>query len=183
MVEVSEWYPAAGEDGCPPDPEGFVRWMKSSKIIPAASDYGNAPVLITRYRYTALPAVDGGQLQQWLAPQSETLLMQAPEDEYEQRLTTYEYFDEPNNALLHGRLKLQRVIMGENATSTEYAYSTPDSEIYGKTVLQTVQTVTGFDGAKKVITPRILCSTANPCSIATTTTWKSVMSTTACGVY
>ncbi|MDF5776987.1 RHS repeat domain-containing protein [Pseudomonas syringae] len=152
MVEVSEWYPAAGEDGCPPDPEGFVRWMKSSKIIPAASDYGNAPVLITRYRYTALPAVDGGQLQQWLAPQSETLLMQAPEDEYEQRLTTYEYFDEPNNALLHGRLKLQRVIMGENATSTEYAYSTPDSEIYGKTVLQTVQTVTGFDGAKKVIT-------------------------------
>ncbi|WP_439868843.1 RHS repeat domain-containing protein [Pseudomonas syringae] len=152
VVEVSEWYPADGEDGCPPDPEGFVRWMKSSQVIPAASGYGDAPVLITRYRYLALPAVDGGQLQEWLAPQSETLLMQAADDEHEQRLTTYEYFNEPNNALLHGRLKLQRVIMGENATSTEYAYSTPDSEIYGKTVLQTEQTVTGFDNTKKVIT-------------------------------
>ncbi|WP_346400683.1 RHS repeat domain-containing protein [Pseudomonas syringae] len=152
VVEVSEWYPADGEDGCPPDPEGFVRWMKSSQVIQAASGYGDAPVLITRYRYLALPAVDGGQLQEWLAPQSETLLMQAADDEHEQRLTTYEYFNEPNNALLHGRLKLQRVIMGENATSTEYAYSTPDSEIYGKTVLQTEQTVTGFDNTKKVIT-------------------------------
>ncbi|WP_346399364.1 RHS repeat-associated core domain-containing protein [Pseudomonas syringae] len=152
VVEVSEWYPADGEDGCPLDPEGFVRWMKSSQVIPAASGYGDAPVLITRYRYLALPAVDGGQLQEWLAPQSETLLMQAADDEHEQRLTTYEYFNEPNNALLHGRLKLQRVIMGENATSTEYAYSTPDSEIYGKTVLQTEQTVTGFDNTKKVIT-------------------------------
>lgn len=152
VVEVSEWYPADGEDGCPPDPEGFVRWMKSSQVIPAASGYDDAPVLITRYRYLALPAVDGGQLQEWLAPQSETLLMQAADDEHEQRLTTYEYFNEPNNALLHGRLKLQRVIMGENATSTEYAYSTPDSEIYGKTVLQTEQTVTGFDNTKKVIT-------------------------------
>ncbi|ELS43450.1 RHS repeat domain-containing protein [Pseudomonas syringae] len=152
VVEVSEWYPADGEDGCPPDPEGFVRWMKSSQVIPAASGYGDAPVLITRYRYLALPAVDGGQLQEWLAPQSETLLMQAADDEHEQRLTTYEYFNEPNNVLLHGRLKLQRVIMGENATSTEYAYSTPDSEIYGKTVLQTEQTVTGFDNTKKVIT-------------------------------
>ncbi|KPB77789.1 RHS repeat domain-containing protein [Pseudomonas cannabina] len=163
-VEVSEWYPAAGEDGCPPDPEGFVRWMKSSKVIPAVSGYGKAPVLVTRYRYLTLPAVDGGQLQEWLAPQSETLLMQAPEGEQEQQRTTYEYFDEPNNAALHGRLKLQQVIMGGKETSTAYAYSIPVRPLetttesapqinrYAATVLQTVQTVTGFDGAKKVIT-------------------------------
>ncbi|MCJ2374999.1 RHS repeat-associated core domain-containing protein [Pseudomonas sp. RGM 3321] len=176
LVEVSEWYPAAGEDGCPPDPEGFVRWMKSSKVIPAVSSYGKAPVLVTRYRYLALPAVDGGQLQEWLAPQSETLLMQAPEGEQEQQRTTYQYFDEPNNAALHGRLKLQQVIMGGKLTSTAYAYSifkrsfeppvqglpdgfaerfakgSPESNHYAATVLQTVQTVTGFDGAEKVIT-------------------------------
>ncbi|WP_235810298.1 RHS repeat domain-containing protein [Pseudomonas syringae pv. coryli] len=172
VVEVSEWYPAAGEDGCPPDPEGFVRWMKSSQVIPTASGYGEAPVLITRYRYLALPAVDGGQLQEWLAPQSETLLMQAPDGEQEQRLTTYEYFNEPNNALLHGRLKLQEVIMGGKVTSTGYAYTMPkrfseprpedaaenaadrprESNRYAGTVLRTVQTVTGFDGATKVIT-------------------------------
>ncbi|MCK9712997.1 sugar-binding protein [Pseudomonas syringae pv. syringae] len=174
VVEVSEWYPAAGEDGCPPDPEGFVRWMKSSKVIPALSSYGKAPVLVTRYRYLALPAVDGGQRQEWLAPQSETLLTQAPEQE--QQRTTYEYFDEPSNAALHGRLKLQQVIMGGKVTSTAYAYSifkrsfetpaqgspdgfaerfvkgSPESNRYAATVLQTVQTVTGFDGAKKVIT-------------------------------
>lgn len=172
VVEVSEWYPAAGEDGCPPDPEGFVRWMKSSQVIPTASGYGEAPVLITRYRYLALPAVDGGQLQEWLAPQGETLLMQAPDGEQEQRVTTYEYFNEPNNALLHGRLKLQEVIMGGKVTSTGYAYTMPkrfseprpedaaenaadrprESNRYAGTVLRTVQTVTGFDDATKVIT-------------------------------
>ncbi|KWS88372.1 RHS repeat domain-containing protein [Pseudomonas syringae] len=172
VVEASEWYLADGEDGCPKDPEGFVRWMKSSKVTPAISGYGKAPVLITRYRYLALPAVGGGQLQKWLAPQSETLLMQAPDGEQEQQRTTYEYFDEPNNAVLHGRLKLQQVIMGGKVTSTAYAYSipvrllknttesapentpesVPESSRYAATVLQTVQTVTGFDGAKKVIT-------------------------------
>ncbi|KPX28062.1 YD repeat-containing protein [Pseudomonas ficuserectae] len=172
VVEASEWYLADGEDGCPKDPEGFVRWMKSSKVTPAISGYGKAPVLITRYRYLALPAVGGGQLQKWLAPQSETLLMQAPDGEQEQQRTTYEYFDEPNNAVLHGRLKLQQVIMAGKVTSTAYAYSipvrllknttesapentpesVPESSRYAATVLQTVQTVTGFDGAKKVIT-------------------------------
>ncbi|OUM07100.1 sugar-binding protein [Pseudomonas syringae] len=74
VVENSEWYLAEGEDGCPPDPEGFVRNLKSKTVVPAASEYGQAPTLISRYRYKALPAVTGSQQGAWLTEQSETLL-------------------------------------------------------------------------------------------------------------
>ncbi|WP_032704817.1 hypothetical protein, partial [Pseudomonas syringae] len=69
--------------GCPPDPDGFVRTLKSTAVVPAASVYGLAPTLVTRYRYKALLAVTGSQQRAWLAPDSETLLQQTVDSEQE----------------------------------------------------------------------------------------------------
>jgi len=48
---VTEWYSAAGEAGCPAEPHGFVRFMKSQVTTPRATEY-DAPVMLTRYTYT-----------------------------------------------------------------------------------------------------------------------------------
>lgn len=48
---VTEWYSAAGGDGCPAEPHGFVRFMKSQATTPRATEY-DAPVMLNRYTYT-----------------------------------------------------------------------------------------------------------------------------------
>ncbi|EGB6348797.1 hypothetical protein H7373_004349 [Salmonella enterica] len=47
---VTEWYSAAGGNGCPAEPNGFVRFMKSQTIMPRQTDY-IAPVMQTTYTY------------------------------------------------------------------------------------------------------------------------------------
>ncbi|NVL38362.1 RHS repeat domain-containing protein [Pseudomonas syringae] len=153
VVENSEWYSASGEDGCPPDPDGFVRTLKSTAVVPAASVYGLAPTLVTRYRYKALLAVAGSQQRPWLASDSETLLQQTVDSEQELQRTAYTYIeDSPADAFQYGRVRRQTVTMGGQNTITDYVYSTLESPEFHQTVLHTVQTVTGFDQTQKVIT-------------------------------
>lgn len=47
---VTEWYAAEGEEGCPAEPNGFVRFMKSQIITPRQTDF-NTPKKQTRYTY------------------------------------------------------------------------------------------------------------------------------------
>ncbi|MDU8430286.1 RHS repeat-associated core domain-containing protein [Pseudomonas syringae pv. actinidifoliorum] len=153
VVENSEWYSASGEDGCPPDPDGFVRTLKSTAVVPAASVYGLAPTLVTRYRYKALLAVAGSQQRPWLASDSETLLQQTADGEQELQRTAYTYIeDSPADAFQYGRVRRQTVTMGGQNTITDYVYSTLESPEFHQTVLHTVQTVTGFDKTQKIIT-------------------------------
>jgi len=50
---LTTWYPASGEDGCPAEPNGFVRFMKSQTIIPPQTGY-DAPQQNSQYTYTRL---------------------------------------------------------------------------------------------------------------------------------
>ncbi|KWS71132.1 RHS repeat domain-containing protein [Pseudomonas amygdali] len=239
-VETSTWYPAAGDDGCPPDPEGFVRTIKSKTFTPASSDHGQAPTLTTRYRYTSLAAITGSEREDWITTESESLvqldsglrqklantacalieeltasrrdrrgtllraahafidslaklaggdqqrvrrqahgiidglarvspgigrllqatarqvvdmlLQEIPEDEQALQLTTYTYINTPDDAFQHGRVSLQELAISEQVTATQYTYNTLESPDFGESVQHTVQTVTGFDGAKKTTT-------------------------------
>ncbi|WP_224718594.1 RHS repeat domain-containing protein [Pectobacterium versatile] len=49
-----EFYPAEGEDHCPAEPNGFVRFLKSATITPRDSDYDDTPEQITTYTYRLL---------------------------------------------------------------------------------------------------------------------------------
>lgn len=152
VTETRTWYPADGsQDGCPADPEGFVRQLKELTVTPAAGE-GSAPVLRTRYRYVALPALDGSGLADWLTQDSETLLQVNGSAEQTLQSTTFSYINVPAVALLHGQLEQQTLTLNGLDTSTHYAYSVEDSPAFAQSVLHTVQTLSGFDGQQKVIT-------------------------------
>ncbi|WP_082481464.1 RHS repeat domain-containing protein [Pseudomonas sp. Leaf127] len=152
VTETRTWYPADGsQDGCPADPEGFVRQLKELTVTPAAGE-GCAPVLRTRYRYVALPALDGSGLADWLTQDSETLLQVNGSAEQTLQSTTFSYINAPAVALLHGQLEQQTLTLNGLDTSTHYAYSVEDSPAFAQSVLHTVQTLSGFDGQQKVIT-------------------------------
>ncbi|WP_460318719.1 RHS repeat domain-containing protein [Pseudomonas ogarae] len=167
VIETSTWYPAAGGDGCPADPEGFVRQLKEQTVTPAPSPNGQAPTLCTRYRYKALSEVgdclpedcppEDLPLKEWLTVESETLV-QLGSSETELERTVFEHVNDRTDAFLHGRVARQTVTLNGKDTLTDYAYSTLDSPLFKESVLQTVETLTGFDhgqegrNVQKVIT-------------------------------
>lgn len=58
-VTTYEFYPAAGdEDNCPPEPNGFVRFMKSITTIPRNSDYDDTQASTTTFTYDTLGGTD-----------------------------------------------------------------------------------------------------------------------------
>lgn len=60
----TEWdyYPADGSDeGCPKDPSGFVRFVKSVTTTPGDSDYADTPVRVRKYEYATFPGGPAAQ--------------------------------------------------------------------------------------------------------------------------
>jgi YD repeat-containing protein len=151
VVETSTWYPAA-------DVNDFVRRLKDRTVTPAASANGKAPTLRTRYIYQTLPPLTGSPLAHWYTPLSETLVQLEATTETELQQTVYTYINQPGDAFLHGRVEQQTVTMKGHDTITEYGYSKLDGPVLEESVLQTVETLTGFDhgqnerNVKKVIT-------------------------------
>jgi len=150
VTETSSWYKAEGEDGCPPDPQKFVRNLKDKTITPAPSDYGQAPILATRYTYTEQSGLSGNG--PWLAVGEETLVQVVNRIEQELQKTKFTYIDAPDNLLEHGRKLRDEVTLNGETTTTAYVYSKARHAPTAAAVLQTVNPLTGYDGEKKVIT-------------------------------
>jgi YD repeat-containing protein len=144
---LSTYYPKEGGDGCPADPEGFVRHLKDTTVIPAPGgpNEAPAPTLRTRMRYEALKPLAGSGLKDWLVNHSETLLHVEGTSETELQQTLRSYNELPNNVFLHGRVLSQRVTLNGNTSVAEYAYQVLDSVLAGGTVLETTETFKGFD--------------------------------------
>ncbi|SCW94838.1 RHS repeat-associated core domain-containing protein [Pseudomonas sp. NFACC05-1] len=156
VVETSFYYDKDGEDGCPKDPDGFVRNLKSQTQTPAPGYVAGAPTLRTDYRYELYPSLDGSGRSSWLALERETLTRTAPGAVMELRSTAYEYYHDKDDAqahVVHGRLKHQSVALNEKATKTAYTYGVTMGTLADETVLQTVETLTtDFDQVHKIIT-------------------------------
>lgn len=124
---VSEYYPAQASDGCPADPNGFVRSLKQRTVYPAGArrswlpppDMENtlpkpvtvesgAPVLITRHRYRLFDALtDSSRItsisSQYLVPECTRLCHGLTEAEVTLELTELGYHHAPGQPALHGR--------------------------------------------------------------------------------
>lgn len=150
VTETSSWYKAEGEDGCPPDPHKFVRNLKHKTITPAPSEFGQAPVLQTRYTYTEQLGLTGNG--PWLAVGVETLVQGPGRNEQELQRTAFTYVNEPDNPFMHGRKSQDAVTLNGQTTTTAYLYSKTRHARSGEQVQDTVTTLTGFDGEKKVVT-------------------------------
>ncbi|MHC8305650.1 RHS repeat-associated core domain-containing protein [Pseudomonas sp. PB3P13] len=160
VTETSEWYAAPGEVGCPADPQGFVRNLKSKTVTPAASQYGKAPTLRTDYTYTAQPGLTGHG--PWLAPHKETLKDVRAIGNLTVQERVFQYFSTPTNPFEHGRKLQDAVTLNGNTTATDFVYSLAKNARNGETVLRTVNTVTGFDGEQKIVTQEHLILNGEP---------------------
>ncbi|WP_350579699.1 sugar-binding protein [Pseudomonas sp. HY2-MNA-CIBAN-0224] len=146
VIETNTWYSRDGEAdseeghyGCPADPQKFVRSLKSKTVTPAASGFGSAPTLQTRYRYDEYLGLKGAS--PWLVMGRETLT----ESGTILHSSTFDYIETPDDALDHGRKLQDAVTRNGMTTTTQYLYSQTFNLLAGETVLHTVNTVIGYD--------------------------------------
>lgn len=153
VVETQTWYPAKGEEGqCPPDPEGFVRYLKDVTVTPAASTDSAAPTLRTRSRYKEMKALEGTTLPNWITLDRQVLIQ--VEDGIETALehTDYKYADDPSDPFLHGRLSSQEKTLNGNTTVISYSYEKLISEKLKIPVQKTTEILTtSFDTVKRTV--------------------------------
>lgn len=139
VVETNTWYLKEGEEGCPADPQHFVRNLKSKTVAPALSVYGTAPTLQTRYSYKQYQGLAGNA--PWLAISDETLY----KEELILQHSTVRYIEAPNDPFIHGRKSCDTLTLNGDTTTTLYEYSETKNTCTGAPVLQTVSTLIGHD--------------------------------------
>lgn len=141
------YYPAAQSPGCPRDPEDFERNLKETVVYPAPTPASvpKAPVLCTRLTYRDLKALPGSASNGWLVPDTEVLLQLENDAETELQRTDSIYNEIPLDPFLHGRPSTRTLTLGAKKTITKYSYSKLAGTFAGETVVQTIQTLTGFD--------------------------------------
>lgn len=146
-----EYYPVGGyvdDEGdvhCPADPQDFVRNLRSQTVYPAEGHEGQAPIHRTRYRYVELPPLEKSLDEGCLLMASEALLDVQGNVETEQHKTLFDYIDNPSSAFFHGRTLQQSELKNGNTTTTDFSYDKVDGAEGAETVLQTLETLTGFD--------------------------------------
>lgn len=132
---ITTWYDAKGEDGCPAEPQGFVRFIKSSRVIPRDTSYP-APVLETRYRFSTLD--------------KDTHIVQTQIDEYADNILLKRkkltYMNVSSN-IEYGRLLLETTTLYTKGESSEHYTSKLEYDTtISKGRLLTDSTFTGHDG-------------------------------------
>jgi hypothetical protein len=133
------------------DPQQFKRNLKRKTVTPAASDYGQAPVLQTRYRYTEQRGLTGVSNSRWLAL-SEELLLQDGNAAAPLQHSAFSYIDEPDTPFKHGRKLQDAVTLQGKTTTTDYVYNLASHARTGESVLNTVSTLRGFNRETKLVT-------------------------------
>lgn len=163
MRTVREYYPKEQSDGCPADPEGFVRNLKCETVYPAPVDDDTlpaAPIKRNRYRYVQLPGLrqstynalpDG-----WLALEQEDTFAVTPEqgEEHETLLHSNHrtYLNMPEKPLLHGRIDQHQFSMNGVSASRRWRYELVDDSAKQRTWLQTRETYSAPCGTLEATT-------------------------------
>lgn len=142
--ELQTWYAAAGEEGCPKDPQGFVRNLKSRTVVPAASEHGDAASVHTELTYVALPVL-GGPADATHLRQSERRITQPGRRTGELMHSLTVWHEDPADTLRFGRAERTEETLNAQCKTTAYTYRLLDNAQLGTPVLEIVEAVTGFD--------------------------------------
>lgn len=164
---VREYY-SNGCEGCPEDPEGFVRNLKCETVYPAPvadSSLDAAPIKRNRYRYVKLPALAQATSQQlpnhWLALENEDTFEvkiearaggQKAETEHLLHSNHRYYLNMPENPLLHGRTDKHEFSMNGFSASTAWRYEITNDLDGNPTWLQTKETYKAPGGTLETTT-------------------------------
>ncbi|MNZ20453.1 RHS Repeat protein [compost metagenome] len=163
MRTVREYYPKEQSDGCPADPEGFVRNLKCETVYPAPVDDDTlpaAPIKRNRYRYVQLPGLrqstynalpDG-----WLALEQEDTFAVTPEqgEEHETLLHSNHrtYLNMPEKPLLHGRIDQHQFSMNGVSAGRRWRYELINDPAGQPTWMQTRETYSAPCGTLEATT-------------------------------
>jgi YD repeat-containing protein len=145
MYRQHRYYPkeGSGED-CPADPHGFVRTPMDETVVPASDAEGDAQPLTTRYTYKRFDTLAGSQGSDVFLLEYQAKLQTSTDARTTQlRLKESTYTNDPADALRHGRLTCEATTLGGLTTQVTYCYEKRTGD--NGNVLQTVQTITGFD--------------------------------------
>ena len=137
------FYDPNGEDGCPQDPFLFTRNVKEVIVTPAPQARGDAPVLITRYRYSQHAPLNGAPENDWLTVSEESLFECRGDKETLLNHSLRTYYETPDNPQLHGRPLRQVNTLNGTSNSTDYHYGTARDKLLDQESLHTVETFTG----------------------------------------
>lgn len=150
--EEFAYFPIDGEPGlCPPDPERFMRSLRSRTAYPAESSYGTAPVLRTDFEYISLPPIAGPFSRPYLAEHQQTL---SEVDAAELKRLRIEYFDDASDALLLGRKRSMSETLNDLTTFTDYEYLAVAGARLGESLLEVTETSKGYDGTQQTVMQR-----------------------------
>ena len=149
MVMVREFYLPEGEEGCPRDPDGFTRNLKSLTVYPAE---GAAPAKILRSRctYRELPVLSTSlalqQTEKWLVANSVQEFEVLNNVETPLRREDITHLDMPDNPFLHGRVDYTTTQLGKTQSRTEWRYEKSKDDNEKLTYLLTTTTLKPHGG-------------------------------------
>lgn len=149
MVMVREFYLPEGEEGCPRDPDGFTRNLKSLTVYPAE---GAAPAKILRSRctYRELPVLSTSlalqQTEKWLVANSVQEFEVLNNVEIPLRREDITHLDMPDNPFLHGRVDYTTTQLGKTQSRTEWRYEKSKDDNEKLTYLLTTTTLKPHGG-------------------------------------
>lgn len=135
VVELYEFYPSAGADGCPSDSFGRPRWLRSKTVVPASASV-QPPRLSTHFRYVQMPSLHTAR-PSWTAVAQESLYEGENAQPFKVIDTTYEV---DKASPFFG--KVTRCVETMHAFKTALAYT---YRLAGD-LLQTEITLVGDDG-------------------------------------
>ncbi|WP_347910290.1 RHS repeat-associated core domain-containing protein [Pseudomonas grandcourensis] len=141
ITTVRDFYAASGDQGCPADPLGFVRFEKQRTVYPAEGPKGLAPasVTVTRYRYQLLGGATGSPTQH-VVPVTEAFYERTADGETLRMQSDLVYFDLSDEPHRRGLLKKQTRVQQGHSTHCEFSYTVQGANLSVYTAL------TGFDG-------------------------------------
>ena len=137
------WYSAQGEQGCPAEPHGFVRFLKQSIVVPNQDDY-STPTQKEEYTYENLGNSD--------------LIVPAEQRKYSDGVLLqsrlYEYEDNPNRLDYGRQTSIHDKIYSDGASSMAYdSNQTFEFEVNGDEIVEET-TFTGHDGCEATTSAR-----------------------------
>ncbi|QHW08389.1 RHS repeat domain-containing protein [Pseudomonas putida] len=165
---VREYYPAAGAEGCPPDPQGFVRNLKSLTVYPAEGG-AQAQIRRTRFTYRALDVLSASvatlQADKFLVGDSEQIFEVTDDNGQErERLLSrsdISHLDTPDNVFLHGRIDYRTDRLGTTQSRTEWHYEKRADDNGKLTYLNTTTTFKPHGGTLEKTTQSLQSALRN----------------------
>ncbi|HEY0286434.1 MAG TPA: hypothetical protein VGC62_05410 [Pseudomonas sp.] len=102
VIEELEYYPVEGSVGCPADPFGGVRWLKSKTVTPAPGRASAQP-LVTTYQYVDLPSATPARARFIALQQQSHATLTGEDSDTPYKTVAYEYVDDIGS-LFFGRV-------------------------------------------------------------------------------